>query len=163
MCHRVKKKATTTKREWERKFNGSDWFHDFFFFLVLRWEWVGFKSWWQHYFHFKSRVTGHEKKSTTISKHTSVTSCWTFWWEDKVGWPQHHTSCTLEWIVKADRKAGESNRLWTAARSASTPCPAWPFFFNCCWTRWRAAVTSCKPLEKKNNYWNGRSQKQLKK
>lgn len=28
----LKKKATTTKREWERKFNGSDWLHDFFFF-----------------------------------------------------------------------------------------------------------------------------------
>ena len=40
----------------------------FSFFLVLRWEWVGLKSWWQHYFHFKSRVTGHEKKRNKKQK-----------------------------------------------------------------------------------------------
>ena len=89
-------------------------------------------------------VTGRYCRAMNL--HTSVTSCWILWWAGKVGWPQHQTSCTFEWIVRAERKAGDSKRLWTAAKSASTPCPAWPFFFSCCWTRCSAAVTSCKPI-----------------
>ena len=123
--------------------------------LVLQKHWKAFfqhdPSDWSTFFFFCSEttftlmcVTGRYCRAMNL--HTSVTSCWILWWAGKVGWPQHQTSCTFEWIVRAERKAGDSKRLWTAAKSASTPCPAWPFFFSCCWTRCSAAVTSCKPI-----------------
>lgn len=136
---------TSTKREWKVG-RLSHWLHDFLFF-TSSFKWGGGES--------TRKATGKRMRLSrrlprdgaraNVPSITSVTSCRTLWWDDKVGWPQHQTSCTFEWIVRADRKAGDSKRLCTAAKSASTPCPACPFFFNCCWTRWSAAVTSCNP------------------
>ena len=89
---------------------------------------------------------------------TSETSCWALGEWGKVGCPEHHTSCTLLWIVRADRKAGDRRRLWTAARSASTPPPTPPPpppppppLFSCCATRCSAAVTSAIPNRDQTN------------